>query len=386
MKKFLIFFLSIFAAFQMEAQGIDFFHGTWNEALAEAKKTGRPIFVDAYAKWCGPCKRMAKTTFMDDVAGEFFNANFINMKIDAEEGEGRKFRQKYPVSAFPTLFFIDEKGEVLHKAVGGQSVEGLITLGKFALNKIDYSHEYQKKYEEGEREPEFVYNYVKALNKSNKASLAVSNEYLRTQEDLTTDFNLRFILEAATEADSRIFDLLIENQVAIGQLEGLEAVQDRILLACQNTVKKAIAFEFEELLGEAKTKMQKYYPAKADAFAAQADLDFYRSANNPEKYGQACADFAKHVANGNAEEMDKLVQDMVANFPDHAECMKMAEKFAKQAANDGDKYNYYLTYATVLKLNGKTKQAKKAANEAMDMVKGSPAEREVKGFLHKLES
>jgi len=386
MKNLLILFLCIFSAFQLEAQGIDFFHGTWEEALAESKKTGKPIFADAYAKWCGPCKRMARTTFMDNTAGEFFNENFINMKIDAEEPEGRRFRKKYPVSAFPTLFFIDEKGEVLHKAVGGQNVEGLISLGKFALNKIDYSHEYQKKYDEGNREPEFLYEYVSSLNKSNKPSLSVSNEYFRTQDDLTSEFNLRFILEAAVEADSRIFDMLIENQTAIGKLEGLEAVQNRILLACQNTAKKAIEYEFEELLVEAKNKMKKHYPAKADAFSAQADLDYYRSVNNPEKYGQACADFAKYVANGNAEELNNLVKDMVKNYPEHEDCMKLAEKLAKDAASNGEKYNYHLTYAAILHKNGKTKQAKKAAKQAMEMAKGGPGENQVKKFMEELNS
>jgi len=36
-------------------QGIDFFHGTWEEGLAKAKAENKILFVDAYAEWCGPC-------------------------------------------------------------------------------------------------------------------------------------------------------------------------------------------------------------------------------------------------------------------------------------------------------------------------------------------
>ncbi|MDO8970421.1 MAG: thioredoxin family protein, partial [Saprospiraceae bacterium] len=61
------------------AQGIEFFSGTWPEALEKAKKEELLIFVDAYASWCGPCKRMAAQTFPDPKAGEFFNANFLNL-------------------------------------------------------------------------------------------------------------------------------------------------------------------------------------------------------------------------------------------------------------------------------------------------------------------
>lgn len=388
MRLFFSFALALLFSAQMSAQGIDFFHGTWKEALKESEKTGKPIFVDTYAKWCGPCKRMAKTTFMDKKAGEYFNSKFINMKIDAEESAGRTFRKKYPVSAFPTLFFIDEKGEVLHKVVGGQDVKGLINNAELALRKIDYSREYAKKYEEGDREPTFVYEYVKSLNKSKKSSLKVSNEYLRSQKDLTTEFNLRFIHEAAVEADSRVFSMMIEHQTAIGQLVGLQALKDRIELACQNTVDKAVEFEFEEILNEAKDKMRKHYPAKADAFAAKADMTYYIKMNNAERFGKACQDYADHVANGDAKALDQLAVNMFNSFPDHEACLKMAEKFAKSAAAKSNNYNHHLNYAVILNKNGKTKQAKKAAQSALELAKGDGggAEQMVQKFIQNLNS
>ena len=57
--------------------GIEFFKGTWEEALAEAKAQDKIIFMDAYAVWCGPCKRMAATVFTDKKVGKFYNENFI---------------------------------------------------------------------------------------------------------------------------------------------------------------------------------------------------------------------------------------------------------------------------------------------------------------------
>ena len=60
-----------------ETDGIQFFTGTWDEALEKAKEENKLIFLDAYASWCGPCKRMSKSVFTDEKVGEFFNANFI---------------------------------------------------------------------------------------------------------------------------------------------------------------------------------------------------------------------------------------------------------------------------------------------------------------------
>ena len=104
MKSLIIILLAIAGISTIQAQGIEFFHGSWDEAIEEAKKQEKIIFVDAYAIWCGPCKRMAKNVFPDEKVGEFYNKHFINMKLDMERGEGLKFRKKYPVSAFPTLF------------------------------------------------------------------------------------------------------------------------------------------------------------------------------------------------------------------------------------------------------------------------------------------
>jgi hypothetical protein len=49
--------------------------------------------------------------------------------------------------------------------------------------------------------------------------------------------------------------------------------------------------------------------------------------------------------------------------------MKLAEKYAKQAAEKGNDYHYYMTYAEVLNQNGKKKQALEAANKSLEMVK-----------------
>ncbi len=380
--------LTIFYIVNANTQGIEFFHGTWNEALEEAKKAGKPIFVDAYAEWCGPCKRMAATTFKDSEVGEYFNKNFVNVKIDAEKGEGINFRKKYPVSAFPTLFFISADDDLIHKAVGAQDVKGLLKLGEFALGKVDYSRDFAAEYEKGNRDPELIFNYVQALNKSKKPSLAISNEYLRSQKDLTTEFNLRFIYEAAVEADSRIFGLLVKHKKEIGILVGLQALRDRFLYACENTAQKATEFKSEELLDEAKAKMKENYPEKAPAFAARADLAFYKATRDAKNFSKACGDYVKTVVNGNPRELNKLAAEIKTNFENDGNCMKLAERYAKEAAEKAADFAYYLTYAEILQQNGKKKQALEAANKALHLAKAAnaPAERQIEHFIKQLES
>lgn len=112
--------------------GIVFFEGTWAEAQAAAKAEGKPIFLDAYASWCGPCKVLKSRVFTDANVGEYFNANFINVKMDMERGEGRKLAKVYRVQAYPSLFFLEADGAVVKQAVGYHTPEQLLSLAREA--------------------------------------------------------------------------------------------------------------------------------------------------------------------------------------------------------------------------------------------------------------
>ncbi|MEL6720355.1 MAG: thioredoxin family protein [Bacteroidota bacterium] len=370
--KNLLFILSLlFAATTTNAKGIDFFHGTWEEALEKAEAEEKIIFVDAYAEWCGPCKRMARNVFTDSEVGDFYNQNFINLKIDMEKPENATFRKGYPVAAFPTLYFIDFTGDVVHQVKGAQSVEQFIQLGKSVVTKTDRSDFYAESYESGDRSPELVYNYVKALNKIGEPSLKIANEYLKEQADLTTPENLKFILESTTMVDSRIFDLLIEHRTAIEQVTSVQEVKNRIEQAAKMTLDRAIAYESGDLLKEAQEKMKKYHPEQANSFLLDSEMLYAKRVNDANRHLKAWSKYVKTVASEDAEEQSLLVSTLIKAFPKHNPSLVKAEKVAKTAAANGESYLPKFTYAQVLLLNNKEKEAKKILTQAMYYVKQS---------------
>lgn len=115
--------------------GIDFFHGTFAEAKAKAKRENKLIFMDAYTTWCGPCKWMAANTFTDSSVGEYFNKNFVNVKMDMERGEGPALQRQFAVRAYPTLLFIDGDGQVKHRDMGAKKAGDFLAVGKKADSK-----------------------------------------------------------------------------------------------------------------------------------------------------------------------------------------------------------------------------------------------------------
>ena len=115
MKKLLISLGLVLASSTTMAEGMKFFKGSFDEALAETKKQGKVLFVDVYTDWCGPCEMMVKDVFPTDVVGDFYNANFVNYKLDAEKDEGPEVTERYPVAGYPTFWFIDGEGKLLAK-------------------------------------------------------------------------------------------------------------------------------------------------------------------------------------------------------------------------------------------------------------------------------
>lgn len=121
---------------KVEAGGIEFFEGTWEQAIAKSKAENKPIFLDIYATWCGPCKRLKRVTFSDKAVGEYFNKNFINIALDGEKGDGRMLAQRFNLRGFPSLYVVDEKGDQISFVSGFQDAATLLIIGERALEKL----------------------------------------------------------------------------------------------------------------------------------------------------------------------------------------------------------------------------------------------------------
>jgi len=122
------------ACAQSGNKGVQFQETTMTELLKQSEQSGKPIFVDVYATWCGPCKYMSNNVFTQDKAGEYFNDAFVNAKFDAEKGEGIDVARKYRVNAYPTFLILDSTGKEVGRIVGGDEIDGFIQKVKGLLN------------------------------------------------------------------------------------------------------------------------------------------------------------------------------------------------------------------------------------------------------------
>jgi len=127
-KRILLFALITFLSAGIHAQ-INFETGTLAAALEKAKLENKPVFVDVFAVWCGPCKRMAATAFTDPKVAEFYNKHFINVKVDGEKNDGPAVMSQFGITAYPTLLYFNADGSLAKKVVGGQDANQLLKQG-----------------------------------------------------------------------------------------------------------------------------------------------------------------------------------------------------------------------------------------------------------------
>ncbi len=113
---------------------------TLEQALEKSKTEKRKIFVDVYTDWCGWCKRMDSTTFVNPAVAKYLNERFYPVKFNAEQqqditlnGKTYKFKKSgqrghHELAAewlnnrlsFPTIVFLDENQQLIQPIPGFQ--------------------------------------------------------------------------------------------------------------------------------------------------------------------------------------------------------------------------------------------------------------------------
>lgn len=103
-------------------------------ALEKAKAENKLVFLEMYTTWCEPCKTLDKQVFTNPDMANFLNSNFVNMHVDAEKGNGINLTGIFDIKVYPTVIFLDQKGNVLERKDGAVFFTDLYNLGRSALS------------------------------------------------------------------------------------------------------------------------------------------------------------------------------------------------------------------------------------------------------------
>ncbi|GAB7087864.1 thioredoxin family protein [Marinifilum fragile] len=294
MKQILISVLILFYGSSVFSQGINFEKTTFDEALAKAKQENKMVFMDCYTTWCGPCKRLANDIFTLEEVGSFYNDHFINLKMDMESDEGKNLLKKYQVKAFPTLLWLDSKGRMQHRVVGGGKAKKILDAAVLAMDSTNNWNAIAQRYEDGDRSLTFLRKYLAQASKAG-ADAKEATEQIFNQckpEELINADDYNLITSVAKTSSSPVFHFILKNKkefyavvdkVIVDQYIETVLMNELTVVSRKGTAEE-LALKEKEIV-----ELDSYLGAK---ILARMELAKVRELGDRQKYMVASVDYA----------------------------------------------------------------------------------------------
>lgn len=349
------------------AQGIDFVEGSWEEILTLARKERKLVFLDAYTTWCGPCKAMDRNTYPKSEVGDFFGENFVSYKLDMEKGEGPRVGSEYSVIAYPTLLFINFKGEVVHKVMGYRGPKELIAEGMAALSPAKNKANIELEYESGNREPEIILEYAIHRKKSGADYRDYADEYFATQEekDLLHKRNWYAIQELSHSISGVEYQLLTKKYKKFGKVYGERKVLEKIFEVARSATLESGLTGNPAKYKAALTLIEKRIKDEGQ-MANRLKMTFTEARKNWEVYAERAIYHYDTYKVATAEDLDHSASIFNRHIDDPGK-LEMALRWTRQSiAMKNEAYNNE-TQARILFKLGRYAEALRSANKALQI-------------------
>ncbi len=214
-------------------QSINFQPMSLEDALTESGKTGKPVLFMAYQSTCSHCEKMLNEIFPDTAVSNFYNANFINVKVDLlDQAMEKKYIKQFYITSFPTFVILNSKGETLYQFVGEFKGTEFVKQGKLALDPQNQIPTNRIAFEKNMADSTACYNYLLVLSRGRLATQGVANSYFAAnnkQLEINAT-NWKILSMSVSDMESEVFKFMLAHRNDFAQVMTAKKVDRKFYL------------------------------------------------------------------------------------------------------------------------------------------------------------
>ncbi len=304
MKKLILLFFLCFTSklFAQSERGIEFIRGTLENAQKLAEQQHKLVFI-SYENYGGNSRWMNQNVFSTPEAGEYFNENFISLKINSEslrdKASNSDFKYRGSSSAY---FFFTADGELIYKSNFAANPQELLADASRAM-KVNENflslEKLDKIIRKGDASQDMLYLYslrrLQAINVGNFKEKNVKDldkavrSYIQglDKESLATEKNVlllcEYLYETNKTCDDELFKLLVGQAGNVKNFaeENAIGIRQRVGRIIDRSFNQAVLNKNPDLMNESVASIAIFWHEKSTPFynkemvMASYKIDFY---------------------------------------------------------------------------------------------------------------
>jgi len=374
--KYLVF--SLILSLSLSASKIEFRDLTFAEGLAIAKEENKPVFIDCYTTWCGPCKWMTANIFTDESVANYYNENYVCLKIDMEKGEGLDIAKNYTIRAYPTLLYLNDKGEKLLVSVGAnRDPESYIANGERAKDPENNIPFFLANKEDNFENPGFMSAYFSLMSEANMLNPEEVDRYFSTLafEEWLSDVNWNILMEASLSLDNTTFQKVLANSETVKEEKGEKAIafiSDRVYQSLGQQLYRARNDEAKEAYAVKKASFAKSNYIAKDEVIFKLSLLEHQKNQSWGQWSETAINGVKGFYWDDASALNNVAWTAYENVEDKV-LLTSAVKWAKRATELNEAHHIIDTYAHLLAATGNKEAALEQETRALELATAAGA-------------
>ena len=387
---------------KIDNQGINFFQGSFAEALALASANEKLVFVYASDNSLGPNIVMEETVFASPDVSSYVNEKFVSYKVDLtdESQDGPVLENWSEGRPWSTYLLIDSDGNALSRASRAVRPNQFLSMIDRMLGQSSSTFgNLQSRYDAGERSPEFIQQYLmdailelafhhvkdetSALEYIEKGSRykSVAQEYFASREysnliNETDAYLIMFYWENHPRGDELV-EFVLDHYEEFLAVSSEVAMADFTLRATDSGVMFA-AQDGDEVYLRYLNALESYPLKQAVEYEHNRDPDSTYLSESSKHSADARFFFTKRNWAALDDAYEKLFQELGDKTPigayswaatslgmsDHTEHHAKAVDYAREAYElSGKEHSYTLSYISALLKIGKIDEAEQIADD-----------------------